>query len=161
MADFATMQALLDYVRKKVNESLQNEVAENVRETEQKHIISDVYGVYNPIEYERRLLDGGLMASENIKGEIVDDMTLQVTNETPANPYATSQDRVTIDKNLPELIEYGESYKGYHYDFLYNTAFLNARPFTKNTFEELQQSGSPAIALVEGLKKRGIQATVI
>jgi len=164
MTTFTSFDEILNFIRKNISKALKNEVASTVRKVEQKHIDTDVYGQYTPVLYQRRGMAGrGLIASENIVGRLVDDLTLRVTNETPPYPnaaYESHSSRVTTNKNLPVLIEYGESDK-FHYDFPYNLAFIKPRPFTQKTYKDLVESGDCAKALCDGLKKRGIDAKTV
>lgn len=156
---FKTTKELYDYLQMKIADSLQNEVFEEVRDVEQKNIDSTVYKSHTPKAYQRRGEDGGLIADENIVKEMIDDNTLSVRNETPAN--LDSQYKRATDKNLPELIEYGDGYNGTHYDYPYGEnrdKFMSARPFTQNTIEELEQTKAHVAALKKGLKRNGIDS---
>lgn len=147
-------------IRAAIKESLKNEVYRLVRDVERSHIETDVYGVYNPKVYISRGDDGGLIADENIIKNDVDtnSLTLIVSNITKPNPEARDKELVSTDKNLPELIEYGDGYNGNVYDFVLEGAeYLEPRPFTKNTIEDLSETREHEQALKEGLIKRGIE----
>jgi hypothetical protein len=155
---FKSMDELFKHIKDTVNNSLENEVTDTVREFEQQHIDDDVYSVYKPKMYKRRGLDGGLIADENIIGYVDESKsTLTVVNATPPNPHALDEDLVTTDKNLPELIEYGDGYNGNNYDFPTDDgAFMYPRPFVENTIDELKNTKEHIKALKEGLKRNGI-----
>jgi hypothetical protein len=149
---FNNFSSLKTYIKDSVKETLQNEVFEEIRDEEQKNIQSEVYDVYSPRKYRRRGMNGGLISDENIKPILINDTTLEVINETPPNAGYNG----TTNKNLPELIEYGEGYKGYHYDYPTDPAFTSPRPFTESTIQSLKQSKRHVAALKRGLKSKGI-----
>jgi hypothetical protein len=64
---------------------------------------------------------------------------------------------VTTGKNLPELVEYGDGYHFYHYDFPSKKGrYMEPRPFTAKTIEHLQDSKAHVSALRDGLKRQGV-----
>jgi hypothetical protein len=153
---FDDLDSLFDYVKKDIGKSLEQEVYQIVKDTEKSHIQSDVYDIYTPVVYERRGLNDGLIADENIVGNMIDNTTLTVTNITLPNPNARDKDLVTTDKNLPELIEYGHNTNGNKYDFARSDReYMKPRPFTHNTIEELEATGAHTRALKQGLKNKG------
>lgn len=136
----------------KVNDALAKEVFEAVKDEESSAIYETVYKVYTPKMYQRRFDRGGMADPENIKG-VVKDGKLHVVNVTQPNDVKPSY---SINKNLPELIEYGDGYKGYHYDFG-GGVYTIPRPFTKKTIEHLQENKTHVDALRSGLKRRGVR----
>ncbi len=164
LAIFKNEAELEAFLRSQIAAALGNTVLDTVRKTEQKHIESDVYGVYEPRVYQnldngqgRRGYDGGLIADENIVGEVNKaTLELTVTNVTPPNPYAKDAALVTINKDLPELIEYGNLYMGNVYDFMSDGAYMDARPFTQNTINELEETREHEISMAKALRKSGI-----
>lgn len=153
-------------IQSAIDKTLENEVFEEVKETELRHIKTDVYEVYEPVVYERRCENGGMGDHDNIV--ILDDDgnnsvtngNLSVVNVTLPNPYA--RDGATTNKDLPELIEYGnEGYfdkypfsSGYDYPGI---PYSLPRPFTKNTIDELQTTKAHIVALKKGLSSKGFK----
>lgn len=162
--DYKNLNDLMVDIQSAINNTLENEVFEEVKETELRHIQTDVYDVYEPTVYIRRYKSGGMGDSNNIV--ILDDDgnnsvtngNLSVVNVTLPNPYA--RDGATTNKDLPELIEYGdENYldkypfaTGYDYP---GEPYGLARPFTANTIDELQTTKAHIVALKKGLSSKG------
>lgn len=149
-----TYSELIKTIEKKVRESLVDEVFDTVVDVEDKNI-EKVKKKYTPLVYEWRT-SGGLSDRSNIvydKNKIKNGM-LSVINITEPNSYA--RDGATIDKNLPELIEYGHGYKGYTYDYP-GYPYSLPRPFTENTIEDLKSSKDHVESLKRGLTKRGLK----
>lgn len=159
MPEFKTFKELEDFIKVAIKNSLEKEVFETVREEEQRHIGKDVYSKYAPRMYKRRYDDGGLIADENIVGKMISGDILQVTNDTLANHFGNPPEQVTIEgKNLSELVEFGDGASG-SYDFpTEDGEFLEPRPFTENTIEDLKNSNKHKIALQSGLKRQGIDS---
>jgi len=149
------MAALKSKLTEVVSEALRDDCFKSVQKVEQQHIQSDVYDVYDPSVYDRREYNGGLIADDNIILTEVDNLTIEVVNITDPNPYA--RDGATTDKFLPELVEYGQGYNGYSYDYRFEK--MGVRPFIENTIEDLQQNKQHVDGLRKGLAKRGIQVT--
>ena len=161
MSSFNSIADLEKYIKGAIKNSLKNEVFEKVRDVEQQHIDDDVYGAYpNPAMYKRRDVNGGLIADESIKRTMIGDDTLQVTNIAKPNPIGYPQSQVTTKgKNLASLIEGGDGASGV-YDFPSDDedAYMNPRPFTQNTIEELATTGKHIKALQDGLKRNKIES---
>jgi hypothetical protein len=138
-------------ITKKLASALQNECFEEIRDTEQSVIDEVVYDVYSPKIYDRRDISGGLIADENIKLNIIDDLTIKVTNDTPAN-----LDYNGTDKNLAELVEFGNGYNNTYYDYPRNLPYVEPRPFTEETVERLKQNKNHIKALRKGLSRQGV-----
>ena len=125
-----------------------NEVLDEVKEIELKHIKEDVFDIYSPKIYQRRAV-GGISDPDNIVGE-VNDMQLEVENVARFNDdYGTYNHGI----GLADLINDGENRNGYFYD--YPGEFTQPRPFIENTIEEIERTNSVENALGKGLKKRG------
>ena len=143
----------------KIDDALSKEVFEEVRDEEAATIYSEVYKVYTPRIYRRRGEYGGLGDPYNIeiKGGTAKGGKMAVVNVTDPNSGGTmNNDRVTTGKNLPELVEFGDGYKFYHYDFPSRGRFMDARPFTAKTIEHLKASRAHITALKAGLRRQGI-----
>lgn len=145
---------------KKIDNAMTKEVFEEVQDEEAATIYSEVYKVYTPRVYRRRGEYGGLADPYNIEmqGGAAKNGVLVVVNMTEPNPGGcVNNDQVTTGKNLPELVEYGDGYKFYHYDFPSNRRYMEPRPFTEKTIEHLKTSRAHVSALKAGLKRQGVK----
>jgi len=143
----------------KMDDAMTKEVFEEVRDEEAATIYSEVYKVYRPRIYRRRGEYGGMADPYNIEivGGAAKNGRMTVVNMTEPNPGGCLSDaRITTGKNLPELIEYGDGYKFYQYDFPSNGRYMMPRPFTAKTIEHLKDSGAHVTALKAGLKRQGV-----
>lgn len=162
-----TIKEALKYANKKiapkVDDVLSKEVYQFVRQLERNIIDEQVYEVYdpNPDGYTRRA-SGGLSDEKNIvmEGGKAQNGRLIVKNVTPPNPGGVPNDslsRVTVDKNLSEVIEYGQRATG-GYDFADKGGeFLKPRPFTEKTVETIERTNLHVEFLKDGLKRRGLK----
>lgn len=141
------VNALLKDLKADIEDTLMDEVMDEVKCIELKHIEDDVLSIYSPKIYRRRAF-GGIDDPENIVGEIVDSR-LVVDNITKFNDgYGT----YNFGVGLADLINDGERRHGYFYD--YHGEFIQPRPFINNTIEEIENTDSVENALKKGLKKR-------
>lgn len=145
----------------KIDDAMTKEVFEEVQDEEAATIYSEVYKVYTPRMYRNRFKYGGLADPDNIeiRGGAAKDGVMVVVNMTEPNPGGcVDNDRVTTGKDLPELVEYGDGYKFYSYDFPGNGRgrYLKPRPFTAKTIEHLKESRAHVNALKAGLRRQGI-----
>lgn len=146
----------------KIDDAMTKEVFEEVRDEEAATIYAEVYKVYTPRIYRRRGEYGGLADPYNIeiKGGVAKGGRMAVINVTDPNPGGTmNNDHVTTGKNLPELVEHGDGYKFYHYDFHSRGRYMNARSFTAKTIENLKKNRAHVTALRDGLRRQGIKVT--
>lgn len=146
-------------IQAKIDDAMTHEVFEEVRDEEAATIFEVVYQAYTPKMYRRRGEYEGMGDPYNIeiKGGAAKGGVLVVVNTTEPNPGGCVSNDVTTGKNLPELIEYGNGYKGYSYDFpKRGAAYMKARPFTAKTIEHLKESNAHITALKNGLKRRGL-----
>lgn len=154
-----TLKELFAQIEQKINDTLQDEVKDKIKEFELKHIESDVYDKYEPKMYSRRRENDGLLDGENIKGELVSNGVLVVTNETMANPdLPNGRQSKNSGEYLTPIIESGQ---GYNDNFPDTGDYLGRyykvpRPFIENTRQELKSSKAHKTALMVGLKKRGV-----
>lgn len=138
---------LIKDLKSDIEDVLMDEVLDEVKEIELKHVEDDVFSVYQPKIYERRR-HGGISDSDNIIGE-VKDMQLEVDNITQFNDnYGTYNHGL----GLAELINDGEHRGGYYYDYI--GEFTKPRPFLDNTIDEIENGNSVENALEKGLKRR-------
>lgn len=148
-----SLKELRKAVEKAIDNSLENEVFEVVRDEEIKSIETDVFAVYTPKIYER-LAFGGIDDEENIVHDEVKNGTIKIENITEFNPgYETENE----GPELATLIEYGHGGKDYYYDYPSSDDFCDPRPFISNTRERLKKSGKHKEALKIGLKRNNIK----
>lgn len=138
---------LLKDLKSDIEDTLMDEVLDEVKDIELSHIEEDVFSVYSPSIYKRRLSDG-IDDPDNIVGEVY-NMQLEVGNVAEFNDdYGTYNYGI----GLADLINDGERKSGFFYD--YQGEFERARPFIDNTIDEVEQTDSVENALAKGLKKR-------
>lgn len=138
---------LLRDLKSDIEDTLMDEVLDEVKNIEIEHIEQDVFLVYSPSIYKRRLSDG-IDDPDNIVGE-VHDMQLEVDNITEFNNDYGTYNR---GRGLADLVNDGEARSGFYYDF--DGAFAQPRPFIDNTIDEIEQTDSVEKALAKGLRKR-------
>lgn len=153
--EFKSLKELERYINKQMADVMRKEVAEKVKDVEQKNIDSTVYDAYAPFVYEHRRDNDGLHDRNNMQSQVTqsgNSVELTVENTTKGK-----------DSNyeIAELIEYGDGANGKEYDFKKNRdgtsyKYLGSRPFTKNTVDELHRTGEHVDEMKKGLKKRGI-----
>ena len=156
MPTFNNLDSLTAYLQERIDNSLTREVLDEVRTAEQESIESNVYGAYTPAVYERRQGNGGLIAEENIVGSLVKSGTLEVRNETPFNDTYPTENN---GDNLIGLVEYGDGWNGYHYDYPPNDSkrpYKKARHPIQKTVKALEKQNRISLALKKALKARGI-----
>lgn len=141
------IDTLLKDLKSDIEDTLMDEVLDEVKGIELSHVEEDVFSVYSPSIYKRRQNDG-IDDPDNIVGE-VHNMQLEVDNVTEFNDdYGTYNHGI----GLADLINDGERRSGFFYD--YQGEFEKARPFIDNTIDEIEQTDSVENALAKGLKKR-------
>lgn len=145
----------------KIDIAMSNEVFKEVQDEEAATIYEVVYKVYTPRAYRRRGEYGGMGDPYNIEiaGGAARGGVMKVVNLTEPNPGGCmNNDWVTTGKNLPELIEHGQGYKSYQYDFSERgAAYMKPRPFTAKTVEHLKESKAYISALKAGLQRQGVK----
>lgn len=151
-------------LRRRINVALQTEAVKVIKETEKKHIQSDVYGSYTPLYYSRRSDSGGL-ADENNMVVHTGDLEVSVSNETPFNnAYDYGRGFIpppNYGNELAVLVEQGNGGGGHIYNYPYESGpgtFLSPRPFIANTREELRNTNALHDAIVKGLRSNGLEA---
>lgn len=144
---YDNIDTLLKDLKSDIEDTLMDEVLDEVRNIEIEHVKEDVFSVYSPSIYERRSTDG-IDDPDNIIGE-VRDMQLEVDNVTEFDDgYGTYNHGI----GLADLINDGERRSGFYYD--YPGEFENPRPFIDNTIEEIERTDSVENTLAKGLKKK-------
>lgn len=143
-----------------LNRTMETDIFEYVRQLEVANIEQRVYDAYAPTKYKRRGDVGGIGDIENIvlKDGKAQDGVIEVINITPANPGGVSAKdahRVTTDKRLDLLIEYGQrDYKrigiGKHgYDFPADAPYTSPRHFTYATRQKVKKSYFKVLPLLQ------------
>ena len=148
-----SLKELRKAVEKAIDNSLENEVFEVVRDEEIKSIETDVFAVYTPKIYERRAF-GGINDKENIVHDKVKNGTIKIENITEFNPGYETENK---GPELAILIEYGHGGKDYYYDYPSSDDFCDPRHFISNTRKRLKKSGKHKEALKIGLKRNNIK----
>ena len=143
---------LLKDLKNDIESTLMDEVLDEVREIELRHIEQDVFSVYSPKIYQRRAV-GGIDDRDQIVGT-VNNMELEVVNNVEFNDDYGSSNH---GRGLADLINQGERIGGYFYDYL--GEFTQPRPFLDNTEEEIERTVNIENALAKGLKRRGYDIT--
>ena len=142
MPNVKNYNQLFKQLQKVISESLKDEVADEAIKTMKFEIKRQVYDAYEPLSYERKYDDGGLVDDANILTE-VNGTTLVVEN--------IRRDENDISRNVAYVVETGE---GYQYNVPERLKY--GRPFTMATREELK-NGKAVNALKKGLNNRGLK----
>jgi len=138
---------LLNDIKSDIEDTLMCEVLDEVKDIELQYIKHDVLSVYKPKIYGRRS-SGGIDDIRNIVG-YKGDMSISIDNVTRFNDgYGT----YNHGEGLADLINDGNSLKGYFYDF--SGEFEQPRPFIDNTALEVEKTDRVENALAKGMKRR-------
>lgn len=155
-----TFDELKKQIEARVKKALVEDVAEVVKENESDAIEELVYTIYSdpPVEYDRRMRDGGLSDPKNMKVRALGNR-IEVYNNTPLNPDYPNDKAYSLDL----LVEYGD--RGPGGEYLYKTVdptkkpegptYLLPRPFTKVTVQTLRANKQHVNALRYGLMRSG------
>lgn len=157
---------LYSELMKRISYTLDDEVADVVKDVMIDHIITDVYDAYQPTEYIRRgnqsgndidspydnTNNAGLFDPNNIISTTDEEGGLEVVNVTLGSRYYYRGNKRYISKNaekpIAEIIETGAGY---------DVRSPGKRPFIKNTHDELKDYGFHIKAMKQGLQKRGLE----
>lgn len=149
MPVFKDLNSFMVHVQKMALEAMQDEGKEEVIKTNIKRNEQDIYS-YEPQGYERR---NTLTDENNFVSEMVDKDTMVVYNNaepnTPIGSGSVSGWQVSL------MVEEGRVSDMFGEGF-----WTKPRPATANTVEELKSSKAHIKAIQEGLRKRGINATI-
>ncbi|MCY8513847.1 hypothetical protein P8907_20000 [Bacillus atrophaeus] len=130
------IKALVELVAKQAIQKQSSTVKQIMTKTGQEHVETDVYGVYEPLLYER---------TNELK-------TSFITNNE-ANGVSLDNIREDDGKDIVTVIETGE---GYTYPDEYGYGYGKPRPFMKKTAESLND-GRLIAAAKKDLKASGIK----
>lgn len=132
---FNNLNALLNHIEKDIQGVLETDVAEEVRNNMQDSIDENVYDVYTPEYYQRRMENGGLADKDNMEATISGNV-LTVRDVAPLDNGRT-------DHELDRIIVEGLGKQPFPRDFYGGTA------------ERLEDNGEHIKAMKDGLRKRG------
>jgi hypothetical protein len=145
------LEELMAKLQEQVQDAVKNNVVETIKDVETEHIREDVYNTYTPTMYQRRYEDNGLIDGENMKEVIKKEdntISLDITNDTLGNPDPTVG-------YIDSIIESGEGYTWKNSEIYQEQPY--PRPFTENTYKDLEENKQHVIALKEGLKQYNIE----
>jgi len=158
MPNFSSLKELEKYLLKTVENAMNKEVADAVKDYIVMSVDENVYSVYEPKQYERRGLgynSEGIGGKKNMKHVVTtkgNSVEVKVTDEAKGE---------TGFEYLAELIEYGDKMYGgmYSYDYPYppDARFLKPRPFMEKAKENLERDKYHVERLKEGLERQGLQ----
>lgn len=144
---YPTISSLEKQIKARAGKALKNEVANYTTNKLKEHIQKDVYDTYNPVMYERRKEDGGLMDDGNIR-KVYRAGKLNVYEEaSPASSDGTSDTPQSKPDALALIIEQGAKNPQNHYHY----KWMEPRPFVSNTQDEINRNPTE---ILEMIKKR-------
>ena len=132
---FKNLDTLMTHIEKDMQKVLKNEVAETVKENMKAAIDENVYDVFTPEFYNRRMENGGLADKDNMEATISGNV-LMVRDVAPLDNGRT-------DYELDRIIVEGLGKQPFPRDFYGGTA------------ERLEDNGEHIKAMKDGLRKRG------
>lgn len=139
------IDGLLSDLKSDIQEILQHEVLDEVKDMEMENVQADVYS-YSPTMYSRRGASGGIGDDTRIVGK-VNGLQLEAENMATFNPgYGTQNYGI----GLADLINDGNG--AYRYD--YYGSFTGARPFIKHTQDEIDSTERVDNILFSALKAK-------
>lgn len=141
MSFLARYEALQQKLETAVDQALESEVAETVKDIMEEKLESVVYSYQATPEAMavRRYANGGLQSRENMNSRVEESHTLVVENVAPLQGTPTG-------RALSDVVNDGDS----------NYRQPGPRPFVTETETEAISSGRALSALMNGLKMRGV-----
>lgn len=146
------LSQLFKYLQEEIDESLNSDVLNEIRDAEIYFINQDVLNSYSPKVYKRRLKNG-IDSPKNIINVSSETGKLIVRNVTEFNPAYDSQNR---GEGLAGLLEYGEGWGGFYYDFS-SPKFNKPKRFISDTKAAINIGKLHVLSLRSGMKKRGFK----
>lgn len=132
---FKNLNELFAYIEKDIQDTMVNEVADEVKDEMVTAVETSVYRVYDPVQYNRRYGNGGLGARENMQ-------VTEIPNGISVRDIAPL-DNGRTDYELDDIVVNG----------------LGRMPFPRELYseckEQLEITGNHKEALKQGLKNRG------
>lgn len=141
---YSDINVLLKDLKSDIEDVLMDEVLDEIKDIEIRHVENDVFSAYSPNVYRRRQSDG-LDDPDNIVGE-VNNLHLSVDNVTEFTDW---KGRFNRGSGLAEFVN----------DYDYPGIIDQSRPFLDNTIEEIENTNSVEDALARGLRKRKYDVT--
>lgn len=138
MPTFSSLKEMEKYIEIQLQDTMEKEVAETVKDNMHEAIQTSVYGMYSPTYYHRRYDNGGL-------GDI------NKMDITPIENGIEIKDNAPLDNDRND---YALD------DIIVNRGVLGypqGRDFYEATADRLNKNKEHIIALKNGLKKRGIE----
>lgn len=159
------MEDLEKYIKNSINYALDTSVKDGIVKEFITQAQNDVYDAYNPRLYNRR---ESLLQEENYLVEKPGDMKLSVTpvakfksatlryNKKSHSLYPSISTNGNGDE-LAGLINYGDGWNGYNYEFVIEDApYTEPRPFIDDTRDVLDE-GLLEYYLIEGMSEMGLK----
>lgn len=132
---FKNLNELFAYIEKDIQDTMVNEVADEVKDEMVTAVETSVYRVYDPVQYSRRYGNGGLGARENMQ-------VTEIPNGISVRDIAPL-DNGRTDYALDDIVVNG----------------LGRMPFPRDFYseckEQLEITGNHKETLKQGLKNRG------
>lgn len=135
---FNNLNDLFKKIENDIQDTMINEVAENAKDEMINAVQTSVYSVYDPVEYNRRYGNGGLVARENIKVDKIDN-GIMLKDIAPLDNGRTDYalDDIIVNRGV--------------------LGYPQGRDFYSETIEQMENNGRCVKALKDGLKKRGYE----
>ena len=135
-------------IAQKINDTLENEVAEAAKAVIQTNIQETVYDAGYPSWYQRRYYKGGLIDGDNLAANVRDG-ELTISNTTKARYPSWERKLHANGTTLSDLIidGYGDQ------DQWYN----QPRPYMENAEDDLEDNEKIQAAIDAGLARQGIR----
>lgn len=140
------------YLQEKLNDCLQKEVAETVKDELQSSISEVVYGAGTPTKYIRRGFgeNGGIADKSSMTTELVSSGVIKITPEAERNMnYKFAGIGYDEKKSLAENLVEGYGNR----QFWWN----QSRDFVEEARENLKSGKAHIEALKDGLRKQGLE----
>lgn len=136
MPEFKSIKDLTAFIQDVVNMELEDSVAQVIKDGLTNSAESNVYGVYTPNVYSRR---HSLSDQSNMDSHLLGDGVLEVAVKASFNEGYGS---TNSGEELAGLVEFGDGWNGYNYDYPYtkdgDNAFIYPRPFIQPVREEIR-----------------------
>ena len=139
--DFTDIESLRKYLELQLMAVLEKEVFTEISNQIQESVVEKVYDKYSPTVYERT---GKMASSKQIKLRRLSKNSIEITHE-----------RMDGSKNVSQIIEEGNPYS-----WTKSGISGTPRPFFKLAYYKIKNKNLHILAMIRGLKARGITATM-
>lgn len=148
---FKSFNDLQKYIKKEIQASLIDEVAEVIKDEIQSSISDEVYASYNPIVYKRRgYTNGGLGDKDTMDVQMFNDSTIKIISNAERNlDYKFAGIGYDVKKSFVENIVEGYGDR--------STTWNRPRDFLEETRNNLKENKHHIEALKDSLEKKGIK----